>query len=135
MCRHATNIESLARTDHMVANGRTDYYHQDGNGNVTYLADQRQRLAARYTYDPYGRILARSGPVCDGNQMQFSGKECDSASGLSYCGMRFYSPTLQRWLNRDPMKFVDGPNAFKFVHNRPVDIYELYRPTIARVVP
>ena len=87
---------------------------------MTYLADQRQGLAARYTYDPYGRVLARSGPVCDGNRMQFSGKECDSSTGLSYYGRRFYSPLVQRWLNNDPEPFNDGLNAFSFVRNTPI---------------
>src|SRR5262245_39572583 len=53
----------LSRTDHTVLNGRTDYYHQDGNGNVTYLVDHNQGLAAKYVYDPYGRVSARSGPI------------------------------------------------------------------------
>ncbi len=51
----------LARTGHTVAKGRTDLYHQDGSGNVAYLANQRQGLAAKCTCDAYGRVLARSG--------------------------------------------------------------------------
>ena len=99
---------------------QTAYYHQDGNGNVTYLADRNQQLAAKYTYDPYGNVLARSGPLAEVSRMQFSGKESDQASGLSYYGRRFYNPALQRWVNQDPIGFDGDHNFYRFILNSPI---------------
>ena len=58
---------------------------------------------AHYLYDPYGNILSQSGPLADANLYRFSSKEFHVASGLVYYLYRFYEPSLQRWLNRDPL--------------------------------
>jgi RHS repeat-associated protein len=60
-------------------------------------------LAAKYLYDPFGNILAMSGPLMNFNKYRFSSKESDDNSGLYYYGFRFYEPDLQRWVNRDPI--------------------------------
>ena len=33
------------------------FYHADGNGNITYLVDSSQAMAATYRYDPFGNTL------------------------------------------------------------------------------
>ena len=40
---------------------------------------------------------------------------------VSESGYRYYSPTLGRWLSRDPLGETDGPNTYLFVANRPTD--------------
>ncbi len=34
------------------------FYHADGNGNITYLVDSSQALAASYRYDPFGNTMS-----------------------------------------------------------------------------
>jgi RHS repeat-associated protein len=109
----------LARTDH--ASSSTYFYHADGAGNVTTLSDGQGRIAARYLYNPFGRLIAKWGPMADVNRYQFSSKESDYLSGLSYYGYRFYDPTLQRWLTRDPLGETGGINLYGFVGNDPLD--------------
>lgn len=79
-------------------------YHADGNGNITYLVNSSQTLAASYRYDPYGNTIAQSGTLGSVNKYRFSSKElmAGGASGIYYYGYRFYDPNLQRWPNRDP---------------------------------
>ena len=89
----------LARTD---TNSST-FYHADGNGNITSLMDTNQYMAARYLYEPFGRLVGKWGPLADVNVYRFSSKEWDANSGLYYYLYRFYDPTLQRWPNRDPL--------------------------------
>jgi RHS repeat-associated protein len=79
------------------------YYHADGNGNITFLINSSQTIAAKYLYDPYGNILSQSGSMADANLYRFSSKELHANSGLVYYLYRFYDPNLQRWLNRDPL--------------------------------
>jgi RHS repeat-associated protein len=83
------------------------------------MVDARGQLAARYLYEQYGRVLAASGPLAKANRIQFSGKENDAASGITYFGYRFYDADLARWVNQDPAGFVDGPNLYAFVGNSP----------------
>ena len=96
------------------------YYHSDANGNVTAIINQSTNLVAQYRYDPFGNLVAQTGPLAEGNLYRFSSKEFHQASGLYYYGYRFYDPNLQRWLNRDPSGTKDGPNLHAFCHNRPV---------------
>ena len=39
---------------------------------------------------------------------------------VSESGYRFYSPTLGRWLSRDPIEEGHGQNVYAFVGNRPI---------------
>jgi YD repeat-containing protein len=48
----------LARSDSSVSL----YYHADASGNVTELVDANGNEVAHYRYDPFGRILAMTGP-------------------------------------------------------------------------
>ncbi|MGO8928263.1 MAG: RHS repeat-associated core domain-containing protein [Limisphaerales bacterium] len=95
------------------------YYHADGNGNVTCLINSNQAIVARYLYDPYGNILSQSGSLADANLYRFASKEYHIASGLVYYLYRFYEPSLQRWLNRDPISELGGLNLYRYVGNDP----------------
>ena len=92
----------------------------DANGNVTGLAETNGAVAARYDYDPYGNLTAMSGDQAEANPFRFSSKYCDDETSLYYFGYRFYSPSLGRWINRDPMEENEGRNLFAFVGNDPV---------------
>jgi RHS repeat-associated protein len=102
----AGGIGGLLARSHGYSGGNWsthNYYHADGNGNITYLVTSAQGLAASYRYDPYGNALTWSGSLADENVYGFSSKEFHVQTGLYYYGYRFYSPSLQRWLNRDPI--------------------------------
>ncbi|HEV2320616.1 MAG TPA: RHS repeat-associated core domain-containing protein [Verrucomicrobiae bacterium] len=124
------------------------FYHADANGNVIALIYPNQQLAAKYLYDPFGNMLAMSGPLRDFNKYRFSSKEWNDNSGLYYYGYRFYEPSLQRWPNHDPLgergfqilrqhnayrvlHFVAGiaeraeqPDLYEFVANNPVKFFD-----------
>ncbi len=127
----------LARTDH---SGRTHTYFQcDGSGNVTCLVNEQSVVVGRYAYDPFGNLLAMSGPAAEANKYRFSSKEIHTQSALVYYLYRFYDPNLQRWLNRDPIgepgfgllsdydtAAEDEGNLYTFVDNRPIDEWDLF---------
>lgn len=103
-----------------------NYYHADGNGNVTALVNASGTLQASYKYDPYGRYLGGSGGLAAANVMRFSSKPWvafagSTTAGLYSYGYRFYDPYLQRWVNRDPIEESGGINVYSFVGNRPLD--------------
>lgn len=80
-----------------------NFYHADGGGNVTYLVNSGQGLAASYKYDAYGNLVRQSGSLASANVYRFSSKEFHAASGLYYYGYCWYAPNLQRWPTRDPL--------------------------------
>ena len=43
-----------------------------------------------------------------------------------YFGKRYYSPALGRWVTPDPAGFIDGPNLYAYVHNRPLSLLDPY---------
>jgi len=76
----------------------------DGNGNVMGLVSASDgSLVAQYEYGPFAEPLRATGPLAADNPFRFSTKCTDSETGLLYYGYRYYSPTLGRWLSRDPV--------------------------------
>jgi len=124
----AGGIGGLLARSHGYGSGSWTYhnfYHSDGNGNVTALVNSGGTLQASYTYDPYGRYLSSTGTLLTSNVMRFSSKpwigfQGAATSGLYYYGYRFYDPYLQRWILRDPLEEAGGNNLYCFVSNNPL---------------
>lgn len=85
-------------------NGTTAFYHYQANGNVMALTDSGGAVAARYAYNPYGTLTTQSGALAAVNPFRFSTKFTDDETGLLYYGCRYLSPSLWRWVNRDPLE-------------------------------
>jgi RHS repeat-associated protein len=125
----------LVRSDRFSSGNPTNhnYYHADGGGNITYLVNTNQGLAASYRYDPFGKTISSSGSLAAFNVYRFSSKEIHANSGMYYYLYRFYDPNLQRWPNRDPLgepgfetirrgfplPLLAGANLYLFVYNEP----------------
>jgi RHS repeat-associated protein len=108
-----------------------NFYHADGNGNVTALVNGSGALQASYKYDPYGRYLSGGGSLASANGLRFSSKPWvgfagSTSSGLYYYGYRFYDPYLQRWINRDPIGEIAGINLYSFVRSDPAGSIDLH---------
>jgi RHS repeat-associated protein len=112
----------LARSDSYSSGNFSDhnFYHADGNGNITYLVNSSQTLAASYRYDPFGNLTSSSGSLATNNTYRFSSKEFIPSVGMYYYLYRFNNPGLQRWMNRDPYGLRGGINAYLFVRNNPM---------------
>jgi RHS repeat-associated protein len=125
--QRAGGIGGLLGRSHGYSGGNWsthNFYHADGNGNITYLVDSSQTLAASYRYDPYGTTISSSGSLASANVYRFSSKEIHVNSGLYYYGFRWYAPNLQRWLNRDPVGEYLSINLYAFLENEPSDLFD-----------
>jgi RHS repeat-associated protein len=115
----------LARSDNtqmiIGSSSEHDYYHADGNGNVTMLINSSQAVVAKYLYDPFGNTLSLSGSLAAANVYRFSSKAWNDNAGLYYYGRRFYDPNLQRFVNRDPIGELGGLNLYAYVANNPIN--------------
>ncbi|MEI6056685.1 MAG: RHS repeat-associated core domain-containing protein [Lentisphaerota bacterium] len=98
------------------------YYHYDGSGNVVALTNATGKVVQTYSYDAYGNLLAKTGS--SPNSYMFSTKEYDSKSGLYYFGARYYDPEIGRWMSKDPMGMIDGPNMYLYCLNNPINFMD-----------
>ena len=80
-----------------------------GNGNVVGLfnaADGSE--SARYEYGPFGEVIRGTGLMSRANPFRFSSKYQDDETDLLYYGYRYYSPSMGRWISRDPIEEAGG---------------------------
>jgi RHS repeat-associated protein len=117
-------------TDHATSTSYLPTY--DGNGNVASLiqaADGNGRTAgtvvAKYEYSPFGELLRAEGVYALSNPFRFSTKFTDDETGLVYYGARFYSPSLGRFINRDPIEERGGLNLYGFCGNDGINGFDV----------
>ena len=89
----------------------------DNIGNITRYLDANGNVVASYTYDAFGKTIFETGPLAYLFRHRFSTKYLDVEAGHYYYGYRFYSPSLMRWLNRDPIEEEGGVNLYCFCGN------------------
>ncbi len=106
----------------VVDGSETYQYCYDANCNVGQLIDADDgSIVAHYEYDPFGILLKSSGLLANANHFRFSTKYYDTETGLYYYGYRYYSPSLGRWINRDPIEEKGGVNLYVFVNGDPIN--------------
>jgi len=97
----------------------------DAMGNVAGTVDASSgTLAAAYEYDAFGNTLRESGTYAGSNPFQFSTKYTDVETSLIYYGQRYYSPSLGRFINQDPIEEDGGLNLYGFCGNNGVNDYD-----------
>ena len=106
------------------SNGNFYFPAYDNNGNITMYIDESSNVIAAYEYDDFGRLISATGQMADFFRIRFSTKYYDLETGLYYCGYRFYSPQLMRWLTRDPIEEEGGLNLYGFCRNLPMSAYD-----------
>ncbi|MCP5461682.1 MAG: RHS repeat-associated core domain-containing protein [bacterium] len=93
----------------------TRYYYYNCRGDVSDVLSSQG--AMYYRYSGFGQIIEQS-EIAE-NEFQFSSKRINPDTGLSYFGARYYDPLTGRFISRDPMGFIDGPNGYIYVANNP----------------
>lgn len=84
----------------MARGGLTVFHHRDGLGSVRLLTNGAGAGLDRYQFDGYGRTKSATGTTV--NPYLFAGERLDSGPGLYQLRARYYSPSLGRFLSRDP---------------------------------
>ena len=118
----AGGVGGLLAIERNVAGSNTwdiRYTHADANGNIIALTNSSGAVSARYRYDAFGKVLSATDVDASGwvnhNIHGFSSKPTFGGTGLLYYGYRWYSPSLGRWINRDPIEERGGLNLYGFV--------------------
>jgi RHS repeat-associated protein len=114
----------------MLLGSTTSYYQADGLGSVTTLSNSAGAIAASYTYDSFGNILANSGSIA--NSFRYTGRELDPETSLYYYRVRYYDSTTGRFFSEDPLSLSVGMNLYRYVDNNPqlfVDPFGMWKNT------
>ncbi len=92
----------------------------DFSGHIIALITQTGKIEEFYKINAFGQEVTTSSL----NPWRFASKRSDE--GLIFFGLRFYDPSLGRWLTPDPSGFADGPNLYAYVHNSPLNRLDLF---------
>jgi RHS repeat-associated protein len=104
------------------------YAIQDANFNVTALADTSGAVQERYSYTPYGARSIHDGSFAARTSSSYAwdvghqGLSHDIESGLVYNRNRVYHPAIGRFMQRDPLGYVDGTSLYEAVGSNPIMI-------------
>jgi len=113
--------------------GTKHYFHQNHLYSVAAMTDSTGAVVERYRYDAYGkRTVTNAGgtPIAAstiGQQRGFTGYYLDAETGLYYARARMYSPSLGRFVNRDPWSKKSLESASEKVHPTEAQAKEAFR--------
>ncbi|MEV8504293.1 SpvB/TcaC N-terminal domain-containing protein [Actinoplanes sp. NPDC051475] len=95
-------------------------------GSVLLELDDQAQIISYEEYTPYGSTTyqaVRSATETP-KRYRYTGKEHDEESGLSYHGARYYAPWLARWTSCDPAAPESGVNAYEYVSDNPMVLFD-----------
>ena len=117
------------------------FYAFDGNKNVSdvFYRLNSNGIGAHYDYVPFGAVTRTHGDssasfdIVSLNPFRFSSEYYDSELDLVYYNYRHYSPSLGRFLSRDPIAEQGGLNLYAFVGNKPILKWDLFGSAIPQL--
>ena len=102
------------------------YYGHKLLGTVTHLTGPNESVVEQYLCSPYGETEFKDGQGNDigsesavGNPFVYTGRWFDAETGLYHYRHRTYDPIGGRFLQRDPLGNVDGPNLSEYARSSP----------------
>nr|WP_239094257.1 RHS repeat-associated core domain-containing protein [Bacillus sp. B15-48] len=108
----------------MTKDGKTYYYLLNEHKDVIALTDALGNMVASYTYDAWGNLLSKTGPMADVNPYRYASYRQDDETGLYYLLARYYEPKEGLFLSIDPQPGeANNPisqHPYVYVQNNPV---------------
>ncbi len=100
----------------------TYYYHYDALGSVVALSDSAGNTVQTYEYSVFGEVAVEDANHT--NPYMFTGRSLDMEIGLYYYRARYYNPYVGRFLQPDPIGYMDGMNTYTYCRNNPINMVD-----------
>src|SRR5690606_16330901 len=103
----------------------THYYvRTDELGSVRTLIRRDGTWLLTQRFSPYGEVIERdtSASLVIGANLRhrWTGREYDAEAGFYFHRARYFSPTLRRWTQEDPIGYGGGGNVYAYVGGSPL---------------
>lgn len=104
-----------------TSNGVTLHFQYDGQGSTRALTNESGNVTDTFTFAAYGETVQNVGSNSTPYQYMgsFGYQKCGESGDL-YVRRRTYSPTLGRWLSRDPVFVSSTFNLYQYALSSPV---------------
>lgn len=106
------------------------YYHKNNIGSIVRISNDTGSMIERVEYDGYGapyfydennNEMERS--IID-NSILYTGRPYDYETGTYYYRARTLSPSIGRFLQKDPLMYLDGMDDYSYVGNNPISFID-----------
>jgi RHS repeat-associated protein len=108
-----------------------DYFAMQNNVNsVTSLTDNTNHIIEFYEYEPFGannifnNLYSGIGSSSIGNELQFGGRNKIASTEIYYFRFRYLDTQHGRFIQKDPLEYIDGMNIYSFVINNPNNLLD-----------
>ena len=122
---YGNNIDEALQ---MARDDKSYYYHTNHLGSTMAISNNDGKIVERIAYDVYGvptftdvtgTELAASSTE---NKILFTGREYDAKLGIYYFRARNQHPYIGRFVQHDPLGYIDGMNNYMYVANRTTNV-------------
>ncbi len=113
------------------------YYHVNHLGTTLAISDNYGIIKERVDYDAYGLpiFIDDDSNVYNqsviGNVLLYTGREYDYETNTYYYRARNLAPMLGRFVQKDPLRYIDGMNDYLYTQNMPI----IYNDPSGEIVP
>ncbi len=120
---YGNNIDEALQ---MSRKGTAYYYHTNHLGSTMGLSDTKGNVVERVEYDVYGMptFMDADGNVLEASAMSnnilFTGREYDAETGDYFFRARSMHPMVGRFMQKDPLGYVDGMNDYAYCLNNSI---------------
>jgi RHS repeat-associated protein len=94
-----------------------NFVHTDHLGRPTRMTSAAKSTVWSAVYKPWGEVQSVTGTAAQ--NLRFPGQYFLIETGLAYNWHRHYDAATGRYLQPDPLRFVDGPSVYAYAGNSP----------------
>jgi RHS repeat-associated protein len=110
----------LVSSENALTAPNEQYDDFDPRGNVSQRLSQSGSILSTDVYNAYGKLLSGNP---SGDEFGFGGQagyRTDQETGLCLLGERYYDPSAERFLTRDPLGYGGGMDLYAYCGDNPV---------------